>query len=115
MTKKPRTPSGLATPGKKLWDSVTSEFDLAEHESVQLEEACRVRDMIFVLREQITRDGTMLESSQGRRLHPAIGEVRSQQLAMARLLATLNVPALEEDGLPASRGVRGIYSGRRAS
>lgn len=112
---KRRTPSGLDSPGRKLWASVLDDFDLAEHEAAQLEEACRVRDTISTLRTQLDADGVMLESSQGRRLHPAISEIRAQQLAMARLLATLDVPALEEDSLPKSPGVRGVYSLRKSS
>ena len=49
------------------------------------------------------------------RLHPAISEIRAQQLALARLLATLDVPALAEDALPPSRGVRGVYGLRSVS
>lgn len=114
MTKH-RRPNGLSAPGGKLWDAVTGDFELAEHELAQLEEACHVRDMIAALRRQIDKDGTMISSSQGARLHPAIAERRQQQLALARLLATLGVPALDEDDLPASRGVRGAQSrGRRS-
>lgn len=108
-------PEGLQKPGRKLWDSVLDEFELAEHEAAQLEEACRVRDTIVRLREQLESDGTMLASSQGSRLHPAIAEIRAQQLGLARLLATLHVPGLDEDALPSSRGVRGVYRPRRAS
>jgi hypothetical protein len=110
-----RAPSGLEAPGKKLWAAVTGDFDLAEHELAQLEESCRTRDMIAVLRAQLAEDGLMIGSSQGSRLHPAIAEIRSQQLALARLLATLQVPGLEEDSLPAARGVRGVYPLRSAS
>ena len=108
-----RAPNGLAPAGRKLWAAVTGAFDLAEHEAAQLEEACRIRDTIGTLRAQLEQDGTMLESSQGMRLHPAIAEIRAQQLALARLLATLQVPGLDEDALPPSRGVRGVYSPRR--
>lgn len=108
------TPRGLGKPGQKLWKSIESEFELAEHELAQLEEACRVRDMIAALREQVDADGVMLASSQGQRLHPGIAEIRQQQLALARLLATLQVPGLEEDNLPSSRGVRGVYNKRAA-
>lgn len=107
-----RAPKGLDAAGQKLWKSVTGDFELAEHELAQLEEACRIRDTITTLRNQVATDGTMLESSQGSRLHPAITEIRQQQLALARLLATLKVPGLEEDALPASRGVRGVYTGQ---
>lgn len=105
-------PTGLNAAGRKLWDSVAEDFDLAGHESAQLEEACRVRDMIVTLRKRLAEDGTMLVSSQGMRLHPAIAEIRQHQLALARLLATLHVPGLEEDALPSSSGVRGVYKMR---
>jgi hypothetical protein len=109
-----RVPAKLQPAGKKLWNAVTSEFELAEHELAQLEEACRVRDTIGVLRQQVEDDGTMIPSSQGSRLHPAVTEIRQQQLALARLLATLAVPPLEEDHLPPSRGVRAVARGRRS-
>ncbi|WP_347757308.1 terminase [Agrococcus sp. ProA11] len=104
-----RTPVGLDAQGRKLWKAVTDEFELPEHEAAQLEEACRMRDTITSLRKQVEKDGQMLASPQGKRLHPAIAEIRQQRLALARMLATLKVPGLEEDGLPASRGVRGVY------
>lgn len=104
-----RMPSGLGKPGQKLWKSIDKEFDLAEHERTQLEQACRVRDTIESLREQVSADGVMIHSSQGDRLHPAIVETRQQQLALARLLATLKVPGLEDEELPTSRPVRGVY------
>lgn len=108
-------PRGLGAPGRKLWKSIDDQFDLAEHERTQLEQACRVRDTIEVLRARIATDGVMIKSSQGDRLHPAIVEVRQQQLALARLLATLKVPGPEEDDLPSSRPVRGVYPLRSAS
>jgi len=115
MTTSRRAPAGLGAPGRKLWNAVTEEFELAEHEAAQLEESCRIRDTIAALRKQLKEDGTMIPSSQGSRLHPAITEIRQQQLALARLLATLGVPGLEEDDLPASRGTRGVYPLRSAS
>lgn len=115
MTDKPRTPAGLRAPGRKLWAAVVGDFELAEHELSLLEEAARCRDRIDQLRTQVDTDGVMIPSSQGSRLHPAIAEVRQQQLALARLLASLQVPGLEEDSLPPSRGVRGVYSLRGVS
>lgn len=105
-------PDGLGAKGGKLWAAVAGDFELAEHELAVLEEACRVRDQIEKLREAVDADGTMIDSSQGSRLHPAIAEGRQQRLALARLLATLDVPGLEDDDLPPSRGVRGTYAMR---
>ena len=109
MSKTPTAPAGLGAAGRKLWRSVTEEFEGAEHETAILEEACRTRDLVATLRDQIETDGLMLTSSQGMRLHPAVAEVRQQRLTLARLLATLDVPSLDEDQLPPSRGVRGVY------
>lgn len=111
--KAPAPPAGLDTPGRELWQSIAGEFELATHEAAMLEEACCCRDRIAQLRARVVTDGIMIESSQGSRLHPAIAEGRQQQLALARLLATLGVPGLAEDDLPSSRGVRGVYWGRR--
>lgn len=105
MSDKPRAPTGLGPGGRRLWAAVVSEFELAEHELAQLEEAAFCRDRIAALRKAVDADGTMIDSSQGRRLHPAIAEVRAQQLALARLLAAIDVPA-PEDIKPAARGAR---------
>lgn len=114
MSSTPRTPAGLGDPGRKLWQAITGEFELAEHELAQLEEAARTRDLLGRLRAELDASPVMLESSQGMRLHPAVAELRQQRLALARLLATLGVPGLDEDELPAARGVRGVYRGGRA-
>jgi phage terminase small subunit len=84
---------------------------MAAAEAAQLEEACRTRDRIKELDSAVTKDGLMIPSSQGVRLHPAVSEARAQRLALARILATLGVPGLDED-LPAARSVRGVYTGR---
>ena len=110
-----RAPTGLKGPGRRLWAAVVAEFELAEQEAAQLSEACFVRDRIDQLRRQVVTDGLMIPSSQGVRLHPAVAEVRAQQLALARILATLRVPPLAEDALLPARGVRGIYTGRSVS
>lgn len=111
-----RAPSGLGAAGKRLWDAVTQEFDLAEQELALLEQAARTRDVIATLDGVVKRDGPLSASSQGVRIHPAIAEARQQRLALARLLATLDVPALEEDvdQLPSARRARGVYDLRGA-
>lgn len=109
--RKPYAPRGLAAAGRKLWDAGTGEFEWAEHELAMLEEACRTRDRIVDLDKAVEQDGVMLQSPQGLRIHPAIAEGRQQRVAMARLLATLGMPPLEEDDVPAARGVRSIRRG----
>ncbi|MCK1801478.1 terminase [Brevibacterium sp. R8603A2] len=104
-----KCPKGLKGPGRALWVATVERFEVAEHEGALLEEACRVRDRVVQLREAVESDGLMIPSSQGLRLHPAVAEERQQKLVLARLLATLSIPGLDEDELPASTGVRGVY------
>lgn len=111
-TDKPKAPRGLQAAGKRLWAVATEEYEWAEHEQAVLEEACRIRDRIVQLDAAVADEGLMIPSSQGSRLHPGVAEGRQQRLALARLLATLRIPGLEDDDLPAARGVRGVYSGR---
>jgi hypothetical protein len=105
-------PRGLKPAGRKLWDVSTAECEWAEHELALLEEACRVRDRIVELDAAVAGGGLMIPSSQGSRIHPAVAEARQQRLALARLLATLQIPGLGDD-LPTARGVRGVYGNRR--
>lgn len=105
-------PRGLNAAGRRLWDIASEEYELANHELALLEEACRVRDRIVELDAAVKDDGLMLPSSQGARVHPAVGEARQQRLTLARLLATLQIPGLDDD-LPAARGVRGVYGRAR--
>ena len=106
-------PAGLDTAGRALWEAGTAEFEWAKHELVIFEEACRMRDRIVELDILVETDGLMLSSSQGSRLHPAVAEARQQRLGLARLLATLGMPPMDEDDLPAARGVRGVYGVRK--
>lgn len=78
MTGTKRTPAGLRRAGRALWRSVTADFEMAEHEAAQLAEACFARDRIEQLREQVNRDGLMIGSSQGVKLHPGVAEIRAQ-------------------------------------
>lgn len=110
MSSRPRSPNGLEAAGRKLWTSVVEDFELADHELAQLEEACRIRDTINALRDVVAVEGYSITSPQGVRVHPAVSEIRNQQLALARVLATLKVPGIDDD-LPRSRGVRGFYGG----
>lgn len=114
MKELPKAPRGLRTAGRRLWDASVADYEWSGHELGMLEDACRIRDRIVELDGAVAKDGLMIGSSQGTRLHPAVAEARQQRLALARLLATLRIPGLDDD-LPESRGVRGVYpnGGRR--
>lgn len=110
-----RMPSGLAAGGRRLWDSVTKEFELEEHELVLLVAAVRTVDLLEKLDVEVRRDGPTIDTPQGMRAHPAAVEARQQRIALARLMAALRLPAGEEGDQQASArpqrrvGARGVY------
>lgn len=49
-------------------------------------------DLIADLRAEATKNGIVIASNQGVRVHPAVVEARQQRLALAKLLAALGLP-----------------------
>jgi hypothetical protein len=106
------TPVGLGWSGRKLWEATVVDFELSVHETGLLLQACRTLDSLDVLQARLDSDGTMVESPQGLRAHPALPELRQQRIALARLLAALGLPTgVEDDQAPKRqrRSVRGVY------
>ncbi len=114
-SKAPKPPAELRISGSALWRAVVTDWDLEEHETTLLREACRTVDLLDDLQAQLDRDGIMSSSSQGTRVHPAAVELRQQRIAFARLMTALRIPAGEEDGRGHHRGTRGIYAIQSAS
>jgi hypothetical protein len=107
-----RAPAGTGPAGRRLWTAILSEYDLEEHERSLLVEATRTLDLLDSLEAIVKTEGSVIDSPQGRKAHPAVVEVRQQRIALARLLAALRLPAGEEGGdrRPQRRGgVRGVY------
>ena len=113
----PSAPSGLRRSGRALWRAVMSDFELDEHETTILREACRTADSLDDLQALIESEGLMAETSQGPRVHPALVEARQQRLAFARLLTALRIPTGETAaGRTQQRGgTRGVYGIRGVS
>lgn len=111
-------PEGLSEAGTRLWDAISTEFELGEHELALLREAASTADQIALLQSLVETDGPMMESPQGRKVHPAMVECRQQRIVLARLLAALRIPVDEDvdDRGPvrgAPRGApRGAYKPR---
>jgi hypothetical protein len=104
-------PAGLKLSGKRLWQRVTAEFELAEHERLQLQSACECADTIDRLRARVTREGDIVDGPHGSKANPALTELRQQRITLARLVGALKLPA-GLDSAPAKpqhRGVRGVY------
>ena len=110
MSTIPTPPEGLRASGRRLWSDVLTEFELSEHETAVLREACRTADSLDDLQARVDDDGVMSQSSQGVRVHPALVELRQQRITLARLFAALHLPVGDEDDakVRAPRGVYGI-------
>jgi hypothetical protein len=95
---------------------VLTDFELDQHESVVLREACRTADALDTLQALLDAEGALSQTSQGPRVHPALPELRQQRIALARLVAALRIPAgLDDDRTVPRPGARGVYGLRRGA
>ena len=114
MTSSPPEPAPEDTgpAGRRLWDAITHEYELAEHELALLRQAVRVADTCTDLQALLDRDGLLLRN----RIHPASVELRQQRLLLGRLIVALRVPSRDtgDEGAPRTqyRGLRGPYQPR---
>ncbi|MGH3968464.1 MAG: terminase, partial [Mycobacterium sp.] len=54
--------------------------------------ACKTRDFIADLRAKVAAEGSIIDSRQGPRLHPAAVETRMASLALLKLVGGLGLP-----------------------
>jgi hypothetical protein len=112
------SPDGLATAGRRLWTSVVDRFDLDEHESSLLLQACRAADTLDRLAAKSADAQLTVVNARGDEVtNPLFVESRQQSLALSRLIASLRLPEGDEAERPqrrganrASYGVRGVVS-----
>src|SRR5450759_1095236 len=96
IPKAPAVPPGLATAGKALWQAVTVEYEIDQHELLLLREACRCADRLDRLAVEAAAGPVTVENHRGDQVaHPAMVEARQQSLTLARLLASLRLPSGE--------------------
>lgn len=111
-----KTPTGLKPGGRKLWRSVTDDYELGEHELSILLEAARTVDALEALEKIVQDEGVTNVSPQGTRAHPALVEARQQRVTLAKLIASMRIPlddAEEEGRSPQKRsGVRPLSAVR---
>ena len=92
---RPRKPAGLSGAGARLWEKVTAEFGLETNELAILEEMCRMKVRIDELDAIVADEGLVIDSPQGRRIHPAGVEVRQARNVFNELAKTLKWPGGE--------------------
>ena len=106
-------PEDTGPAGRRLWDAITREYELEEHELVLLRQVVRVADTCTDLQAMLDRDGLLVRN----RIHPASVELRQQRLLLGRLIVALRVPSGDtggEEDAPRTqyRGLRGPYAPR---
>ena len=103
-------PEGIGPAGRRLWEAISREYELQEHELVLLRQAVRVADTCTDLQALLDRDGLLVRE----RIHPASVELRQQRLLLGRLIVALRVPPGDtgDEGAPRTqyRGLRGPYA-----
>ncbi|WP_158169978.1 hypothetical protein [Mycolicibacterium smegmatis] len=88
-----RCPAGLQAAGRRLWRSITTEFELENDpdKAEILAQACRVADQIAELDEAAAEAPLTVRGSMGQPvISPFIAEARAQRALLAQLLARLN-------------------------
>ena len=109
-TRNTEAPVGLHWSGRRLWQAVADEFELSEHETSLLLQACRTVDLLDQLQARIDADGPIVGSPYGLKAHPAAAELRQQRITLARLVAAIGLPTgLVEDKPQQRRSARGVY------
>ena len=66
---KPKPPADLWGAGRRLWRSVTSQYDVAGVENL-LAELCKLADRLQEIRDALNRDGLMIGEPGKQRRHP---------------------------------------------
>lgn len=108
-------PTGLHIGGRRLWNRVLADFELAEHEEAVLLQACRIVDVLDRLQTEIDAHEIVVESPQGPKIYPPVVKFRQQAVTLAKCMASLRIPLEEEqkiDRQPQQRvGVRRVSLG----
>lgn len=95
--KKPRKPTGLKGGGARLWNTITTEYELETNELSVLAEVCLTKTRIEQLDKIVDAEGLIIDSPQGKKMNPAAVEGRQLRLLLNQLARTLKFPGLELD------------------
>ncbi len=84
--------------GRKFWREVVAEFELGPDDVELLAETCRQLDLVDLLREAIGTDVLVSTGEGGRKVHPAMIELRQVRIELRRSIAALGLPAPDDAG-----------------
>ena len=98
VSRKPRTPSGLALAGKRLWSDISGEYELRGDELRVLEMACRTADDLAKVDAAIITAPVVTTGSMGQDVvNPLFATALAHRRQLAALVKQLNLP--DEDGV----------------
>jgi hypothetical protein len=88
----PQPPRKLGDHGLSLWQSVQSEYVISDAAGVELlMQACECADRIARLAERIDKDGEVIETENGPKVHPAVKEELAGRAFIVRTLRALGL------------------------
>ena len=88
----PEPPRSLGEHGLSLWHRVLTDFNISDAAELEiLAGACSATERAEALREQIDRDGTMIEGPHGPREHPGLKHELACRAFVARSLQRLGL------------------------
>lgn len=118
MSDKDSAPDGLKTPGKALWTDVVTEYELRIDEKQLLEQACLTADELAGLQVALSEAELVTTSKSGAvKVNPLLVQARQHRLALATLLARLQLDSDDEDEQrrPVRGGMATSAKARRAA
>lgn len=104
----------LGEAGRRLWDDVTDNWDIAEHERSVLLQACRAADRLDAMNSALAEAPLVVTNTRGDQIpHPLLCESRQTAALLARLCAALGLPSGDQDAAVGrgsrQRSHRGFY------
>lgn len=89
---KPKTPAGLSTAGKALWDDLAARYSFRPDELRLVERAARTADLIAEMDAERGGEVTATGSMGQVVVHPLIPEARAQSALLAAIFRQLGLP-----------------------
>ena len=112
-----RKPAGLGVGGSALWRDIVGKYDLDAAQTVQLTEACRMKDRLDKLDDLLRGDVSCwaslvrdLDGTVSLRIDGALAQANTTANTMKQLIAAMRLPDEATGKRPQARGgARGAY------
>jgi hypothetical protein len=101
----------LGSHGQRLWSQVQAEYQISDIGGREiLTQACELLDRVERLRVEIDRDGEIIRTKNGPRVHPGINQETHLRVAIGKMLDRLGLnlePVKPHGGQPRTIGWTG--------